>query len=274
MDIEVSIVMAYYNRRPLLLNTLRGLEAQGNTNTEIVLVDDGSSPEHEVFDVPAMFDLNIKLLHIHPKEKIINSKFFPIRLNSCIPYNLGFANASGSKIIMQCPECIHNGNVVQYTKENLGDNDYFVFACYSTDKDVGDRILAGEDPSKAIRPLNHRKPLKNGDNAWYTHSQYNPTMLHFCSAMTKKDLYDLGGFDERYADGLAYEDNELLARINKKHMRIRGVDDPFVIHQHHFSMFTRDKDAMGGMMLVNWRKMKKTESSNFYDVKKYNNIFR
>ena len=273
MDIDVSIVMAYYNRRPLLFNTLRGLESQKNDGLEIVIVDDGSASEHEIFDVCDLFDLNIKLLRIEPESKRINCKYFPVRLNSCVPYNLGFINASGQKIIMQCPECIHNGNIIEYTKQYLGKRDYFVFATYSINEAILGKIMNGENPAQAIKPINNRIPSGNGDTAWYAHSVYNPTMLHFCSAITKADLYDLGGFDERYAEGLAYEDNELLMRIRKKRMKVVGIDEPFVIHQFHHSMFTESRDKMSDMMRINGERFFKTPEKESYDVKKYNKIF-
>jgi hypothetical protein len=51
--------------------------------------------------------------------------------------------------------------------------------------------------------------------------------------MLKKDLEDIGGFDERYAPGLAYEDDEFLARVKRAGIEVRIIDDPFVIHQKH-----------------------------------------
>ena len=47
----------------------------------------------------------------------------------------------------------------------------------------------------------------------------------------------MGGFDERYAKGIAFDDNEILLRIKRKGLTINIVDDPFVVHQHHYSEF-------------------------------------
>ena len=274
MDIDVSIVMAYYNRRPLLFNTLRGIETQKNEGLEIVIVDDGSASEHEIFDVCDLFDLNIKLFRINPEDKKIDCPHFPTRLNSCIPYNLGFSKATGRNIIMQCPECIHNGNVVEYVKQHSKRNRYLVFSCYSINEGVLDSIMQGVDPSSVILPTNDKKPDANGANGWYAHSVFNPTMLHFCSSMNRDDLYDLGGFDERYANGLAYEDNELLMRIRKKNMKIIGIDEPFVIHQFHRSMFTDGWEKMSYMMKINSDRLYYTTGEEPYDVKQHNNIFK
>jgi GT2 family glycosyltransferase len=58
----------------------------------------------------------------------------------------------------------------------------------------------------------------------------------------KKDLDDLGGFDERFAPGFAFEDSELIWRIKEvKKMEVKIIDRPFVIHQYHEPSNYREK---------------------------------
>jgi hypothetical protein len=44
----------------------------------------------------------------------------------------------------------------------------------------------------------------------------------------------LGGFDERYAKGVGYDDDELIWRIKNKKMQIKFIDDQIVLHQNHY----------------------------------------
>ena len=266
--------MAYYNRRPLLFNTLRGLEAQKNDGLEIVIVDDGSTSEHEIFDVCDLFDLNIKLLRIEPGDKKITNPYADTRQNPCIPFNLGFKQAIGRAVVLQNPECIHVGNLVSHVRSNIGANKYLSYACYSIDFRNTGRITGGEEPAKVIIPINNATHKANCDNAWYNHSKYNPSLLHFCSAMTRDDLYDLGGFDERYSNGLAYDDNDFLMRVQRKGMRIVQIDQPFVIHQAHKSAFPGDWATMGKMMAINHDILQKARKETGWDVKKYNNVLK
>ena len=74
-----------------------------------------------------------------------------------------------------------------------------------------------------------------GTLGWYNHSIHRPEHFHFCAAISSKDLNELGGFDERYAHGLCWEDNEFAERIKKKNMERIFVDDPFVFHQFHYN---------------------------------------
>ena len=51
--------------------------------------------------------------------------------NSCIPFNIGFKEAKGDIIILQNPECLHYGNIINFVQNHLNDNNYLSFACFS-----------------------------------------------------------------------------------------------------------------------------------------------
>ena len=70
---------------------------------------------------------------------------------------------------------------------------------------------------------------------WFNHPNLRPMRYHFCSCLTRDNLIDLGGFDERYADGYCWDDNEFLHRIIKKGLEtvIVGPEHGFVVHQWH-----------------------------------------
>jgi GT2 family glycosyltransferase len=119
------------------------------------------------------------------------------------------------------------------------------------------------------QPLLQRPPKGWGDNGWYNHSIYNPGRFHFCSAIMREDLYDLGGFDERYAHGLGFDDNEFLNRILKKGMDVQMIDDPFVVHQHHDCANNADQSLMD----INAKLYEKTYKTKKWDVKPFNTIY-
>ena len=228
---KISIVMSYYNRRVLLIKTLESI-----TNThfdgefEIIIVDDAST--QLINDAPFMFTkFNIKIIQIPKKDKWW--------INPCIPNNIGFAAASGDVILIQNPECLHVGDVLKYIAENISINKYLVFSCYALDKTTNEKLakVNGADIdgiNKIIYPMNN-VPLNQTKsmNRWYQHSKYSTRCYNFCTAITKKDLDELGGFDEEYARGLSCDDIEFLARIKKKAVDIKMIDSPFVVHQWH-----------------------------------------
>jgi len=213
---KISIVMAYYNRKSLLLNTLKSIS---DKNIEIIVVDDASDDNHRLDDVKG-----IKLIRVDKDTK----KW----INPCIPFNMGFKQVTGDVVIIQNPECIHFGNIVQYVKDNIREGLYLNFACYSIDEFKTKQINKGKSIGSVISPLIKRGVVRDGETAWYNHSIYRPHKLHFCSAIMKSDLDKLGGFDERFSLGIGYDDNEFLYRL-EKNLVVDIIDRPFVIHQYH-----------------------------------------
>lgn len=226
--------MAYYNRRKLLYNTLKSIEnSKFSDNVEVIVVDDASNDNNRIEDLVNEIKLDLKIIRVEQKDKWW--------MNPCVPYNIGFKHAKNDIIIIQNPECLHFGEIIEYTLNNIKENTYLNFATYSVDEFNTNQInkINFNNPNfrnqigKILFPLVNRTVYIDGETAWYNHSIYRPHMLHFCSAICKKDLEELGGFDERYAQGIAYDDNDLLLRIQRKGMNIKIIDSPFVIHQFH-----------------------------------------
>lgn len=219
----ISVVMPYFNRRGLLLKTLAGFE--GHSEFEVIIVDDASS--QKVDDVPPLFSFPIKVVRIEPKAKK--------HVNPCVPFNIGIRESSGDKIILQNPECTHVGGILEYVDETLIDGDYISFACYSLGPMETSRALAPNfDINTLVKSLRNQScDVVGGINSWYNHSVLRPKAYHFISAITRKDLYDLNGFDERYANGSGWDDDDLIRRIRLKGMNVRIVDDPYSVHLFH-----------------------------------------
>lgn len=227
--------MAYYNRRKLLYNTLKSIEnSKFSDNVEVIVVDDASNDNNRIEDLVNEIKLDLKIIRVEQKDKWW--------MNPCVPYNIGFKHAKNDIVIIQNPECLHFGEIIEYTLNNIKENTYLSFAAYSVDEFNTNQInkINFNNPNfrnqigKIITPLKNGPLLSDGTNAWYNHSEWRPLSLHFCNAIMKKDLDDLGGFDERFATGFAWDDTEFIWRIkNIKKMEIKIIDRPFVIHQFH-----------------------------------------
>jgi GT2 family glycosyltransferase len=225
--------MAYYNRRDLLIKTLESIaKTQFKGNFEIIVVDDASIDFQRVTDLPGLFPkLNLRIIQIDKKDKWW--------VNPCIPNNIGFELALGEIFIIQNPECLHVGDILSYAVENISVNKYIAFGCYAIDQiktQLISKIGGGstEDIYKIINPTNDvLLDLCPSMNRWYQHSEFSTRGLNFCTAITRQDLEDLGGFDETYANGISYDDTDFIRRVRRKGMYVDMVDAPFVIHQYH-----------------------------------------
>lgn len=227
----ISIVAAYYNRKLLFRRTLDSIKSQidkSKIDVEFIVIDDGSDDDERLEDLVTTYPF-LKIIRLEKENKWYK--------NSCIPFNIGFQHVSGDQIIIQNPECLHFGNILEYTKKNLTEENYLSFGCYSLGEhstDNLDEIIKDRNNILKIIAENNEENKKEGTDCWYNHSTIRPVGFHFCVALTKKNLYELGGFDERFATGVAYDDNEFLHRVKLKGLDVKIIDQEIVLHQNHY----------------------------------------
>jgi GT2 family glycosyltransferase len=228
---KISIVSAYYNRKKSLLRTLKTVEKSSFKDFEFIIVDDASDSSQRIEDFAEEFSF-VKLVRIDPKNKH--------HINPCIPFNLGFSLVRGDVVIIQAPECLHLGDVLDFVANNYKDNQYLVFSCYGLGNVLSNKLdstdFTEQSISSVVGDFLPRSTTDVGKNdAWIIHPVYRSEHYNFLTAITTKDLRDLGGFDERFADGYAFDDTEFASRISKKKMDIKFVEKPICIHQFHRS---------------------------------------
>jgi glycosyltransferase involved in cell wall biosynthesis len=241
----ISIVMAYYNRRELLINTLKSIEKSGYKDYEIIVVDDASKEEERIED------LNVKVIRVEQKDKWYH--------NSCIPFNIGIKEAKGDIVIIQNPECFHVHDVLSYVANTVNDSNYVSMSCYSINKNMS--ILDILDQFMTL-------PQKSVESyvGWYNHSIYRPVHYNFCCAITKKNLSILGGFDERYAGGTGYEDDDFVDRVKRLRLKMIIADDVSVIHQWHPKVYDINNPIHAQMFRKNGLLHKQTKKENYIKV--------
>lgn len=211
---KLTIVITFYQRHVLLIETLHTFERYDPETFNVVVVDD-DSPDDIVLP-PLSFDVTIVKL----RDKTWN--------NTCTVHNVGFHEALKSNpdiIVIQNAECYHWGDVLGYARENLTDENYIAFPAYS--------LAEGETPCNEV--IKDKCAEFNGDSGWYNHATHRPLALHFCTAITTANLRKLNGFDERLKDGIAYEDNVFVHQVRNLGLRIDIPDRPMVFHQWHYN---------------------------------------
>ena len=236
MSKKVSIVMAYYNRLEDLKVTLRTILETNHDNIEVIIVDDGSVDSQRCEGLTGYSGLAIKVLRIDKKKKTWT--------NSCIPFNKGIKQATGDIVIIQNPECLHINDVISYAANNVNDRNYLSFSCYSVNSAITSDIhkvkkvdgrYADKIRDMVVPYMNSHVSISNF-LGWYNHPIVRPCAYHFCSAITKKNIDEMGGFDERYSSGYSYDDNELLTRIKRKGLIVKIIPPEskvYTVHQFH-----------------------------------------
>lgn len=203
---KYSIVYPYYKRPQVLNQSLTALCTYyaNRHDVEVIFVLDlkNTSVERDTFfaQLEPFWD-KIKIV-------VLNNDIFSY--NSCRAYNIAIEKAQGEYIILSNPECIHKTNIIAGMDEEFAKNSdaYIVCACESISQDGTVEM-------------------------WYQHSQHNNRLLHFCTAISKKNYLAIGGFSEDYIYGIAFEDDEFRNRVIKARYPIICRDDLLVSHLSH-----------------------------------------
>lgn len=213
---KISIVIQYYNRRSHLLKSLCSISKSVlSKDAEIVIIDDASDKDQSIDNICDFFpDLNIVLFKFTKEEKWWSCPVITI--------NKGISLCTGELIIIQCAEIYHNGDILLDAKNRIQKNDYLVYGC---------NALTEHESNNLSNPNVEKKGW-----IWYQHSVNNNRCYNFCTAILKSDLMELGGFDERYANGISYGDDDFILRVRRKGMNVISIDEPYTYHLHHESM--------------------------------------
>ena len=227
MSVKISIVTGYYNRKELFYQTLKSIARSKYKDFELIAVDDCSSPEHRLEDMVDEFPF-MRIIRLEKENKWY--------VNSCIPLNIGMREAKGDIIMLQNPECLHVHDVLTYLSENINETNYISMSAYGLDPVSTSKLPeynANDTVPILLSELPQRPYTGGSDPGWYNHSRFRPVHFHFCSAMTRNNMAKLNGFDERYANGIAYDDDEIIIRIRRLGLNLIIADNVSVLHQYH-----------------------------------------
>lgn len=207
---KYSIIMPYYTRAWQLNNTITGFNKyyHNRDDWEMVIIEDYKNiinkTEHkmltEIIDEYKHY-FNTRIVKLERPEEYI--------FNPAPHYNQGAITARGKFLIITNPECRHTMDILSTFDDIFQENNdaYIVCACYN------------DNPFR-----------------WWQHTQLN-TMnegeYHWCTAINKNNYFTIGGFDEIYKDGIAFEDRDFKYKIQQSKLKMIVRDDLVVCHQSH-----------------------------------------
>ena len=166
-------------------------------------MDDNSNDENRLEEEINKYSFPINLIVISAEEK-------GSRINPCTAYNRGFKEAKGKIIMIQNPECLHLGNLLDYIKNNFEYDKYISFPCYNSNNYTLNEYIYSNYDKLTINNIEtltsnfNEDDNVNGFPIWYQHPVISDKILHFCTVIDSEYLKILGGFNEEYKNGAGY----------------------------------------------------------------------
>ena len=259
---KVSIVIAYYNRHSLLLNTLESIKKTNYTNYEIIIVNDASD-DIDIIKNKVEDNNKIKIIDIDITTK-------SNRTNPCSVFNIGFKYATGDIIIIQNPESYHIGDIISYTATKLKEREYIVFPAYNLHSEKANNKFMELEEKTYNNIINPQYiPTASDKHLWYHHEKYRKCYYHFCSAIFRKDLEMVGYFDDNYKYGVCFDDDDLVLKIRdlaRYNMYTPNPQmEPFIVNMWHSPSLSTNIDTQPD---TNNIKQKWLLNKKYYENKK------
>lgn len=216
---KYSFLMPYYKRASQLHNTLTSfLHHYFNRNDyEVVIIADGKNHttavlNGEINKVVKFFEKDIPIVFRNYESAVINPS---------VLFNRAAKLSNGKYLIVTNPECFHMNDVLAGLDEEFEKDKYAYVVC------------ACESSKKNSMWIEKFEDFKYTHHMWYQHSEHRNECYHFCNAISRSMYFLIGGFNEQFANGLCFDDDDFRERVKDGQLHFVIRDDLLVIHQHH-----------------------------------------
>lgn len=217
---KYSIIMPYLHRYQHLKNTLVSFEHhyEDRDDYEIIIVEDLKNyqdvGEHALLQ-----------LLIDQYEDVIDIKHIQYTRQNCYNpaemFNRAVEQAQGEYIVLTNPECYHESDI-------LGGFDKYI------EEDPIQYVICACKSIVHVPDVQHFEQIKQAiDQMWYVHSEHYPRKIHFCTCISKENYTKVNGFDTDYLEGIGFEDDDFVKRVETAGITMTHADELVVLHQDH-----------------------------------------
>jgi len=233
----LSVIVSTYNSTEWLQKVFWGFAEQTHSDFEILIADDGSTPETAALIASARLDLGLDIKHVWHEDK---------GFRKCRILNKAIVQASHAYIVFTDGDCIPRRDFLEVHSHQAKVGCYLSGSYYklpmTTSKTITrDDIRSGRCfkfdwlRENGLPPSAKRLKISAGSLQAKLLNTITPTACNLKGSNAsawKKDLIQVGGFDERMAWGGA--DRELGVRLKNSGIKPRHVRyDATCIHLDH-----------------------------------------
>lgn len=239
---KISIILSSFKRPKLLDMGLWSLAKQHtNHDVEIIVINDGIHDETEKVCERYFISLNIKYIFTGKRNLKGQIKF----RSPSFALNIGIKHATGDIIILTSPEIFHLNNAIDLIVEPLIKNKKILSTPRHISFDnTGETKNYLSKTLTALLPDNIMSTLESN-----THRCKYASKLPFFLGLYKKEILDIGGYDEDFT-GWACDDDDLVERLVANGLTYNYVDAK-IIHLFHGKQYDRAGKAKNKEYLHN-----------------------
>lgn len=218
---KYSVLVPYYKRLGHLHDTLISFihHYSNRDDYEVVIAEDFKNAQNKK-DHENLLDT---IEEFRKKIPIIHSTLSTETWNPVLGFNDAAHRATGEYYVITNPECFHFANILDGLDEEFKDNkdSYVICGCANY--------------KRCNLFIKNFRDLRGEEAEWYQHSIHRDANFHFCTAISKQNWENIGGFDSAYSLGIAYDDADFRNSVLKARLPLKIRDDLLTIHIDHNS---------------------------------------
>ena len=217
----ISFILPYTSKRyDLLMENFASLESQTNQDFEVIVICQNSYEDFK----DSMPSFPLKVLWMTTTGQ-----------NPSQAQNLGVEHADGDIICLSSPEVINaNTNVEEMLK--LPENTFWVGR-------VVEEYLDALHDDYSYEYISNVDGMTDGIPARCTEMDWDAWKYFLC-VIHKKDYVMVGGMDEEFMNGIAWEDRDFADRVKKEGMFIEFNEMIAGIHLWHPRSYQHDNKEL------------------------------
>lgn len=239
----ISVILSTYNRPDALRRVLEGYERLGDAEFEVIVADDGSTPETGELVAAAAGTVSYPLTHVWQADR--GFRLAAVR-------NRAVRQARGDVLVFTDGDCIPFPGCLRLHGERCRRGVMHAGArCLLSEEETVRLLASGR--SDGLFDAARERGAAARRRLWWKNRFYRitglkprPKLLTANAAVHRDDFEGVNGFDERF-EGWGYEDEDLARRLRRRGARaVDGTRDCLVLHLFHPVHVSHRPDARGG----------------------------
>lgn len=264
---KVSYVVPHRNRVELFERNLQSLLAQTSTNFEIIVSDtsddNGKRKLESVVSLYRNKGLDIKIFYIDNTKCPFshNIKMYGGNFNPAVQQNVAAKKASGDILVLTSPEVINARTNVQVISEAFTDGKSKFLLGWIDERPA--HVVPVPEKGITVEEI---KTLcaRSSWGAMCRPERWN-SANYFLGCLLKKDFIKIGGIEEKYMAGIAWEDNDFGNRCALNGFPAEFFGDIAGIHLSHPRGYQGNLNSNSNPNKILWETFKPKMANEGFD---------